>query len=53
MAFITKSPSRSVTHFGCHRHCGNGDIMTLLCHVILQDHTIRGSCDFMGSSSLC
>ena len=25
--------------------------MVLVCHVILQDHIIKGSCDFMGCSS--
>ena len=30
-------PSR----FGGHRHCGSGD-MILVCHVILQDHVIKG-----------
>ena len=34
--------------FGGHKHCGIGDIMILVCHVILQDHSIKGSCDFMG-----
>ena len=27
--------------FGAHRHCGGGDIMVLVCHVILQDHLIN------------
>ena len=33
------------------RHCGNRVIMVLVCHVILQDHAIKGSCNFMGRSS--
>ena len=26
--------------------------MVLACHVMSQDHVIRGSCDFIGSSAL-
>ena len=26
---------------GAHRRCGSGDIMVLICHVILQDHAIK------------
>ena len=36
--------------FGGHRHFVSGDIMILVCHVILQDHVIKGSCDFMSWS---
>ena len=36
--------------FGVHRHCGSGDITILVCHVILQDHMIKESCDFRGRS---
>ena len=32
------------------RCSGSGDVMVLACHVMLQDHLIRGSCDFMGSN---
>ena len=32
-----KSPTL-VAKFGDHRHYGSGDIMVLVCHVILQDH---------------
>ena len=32
---------------GGHRHFGSEDIMISVCHVILQDHVIKGSCDFM------
>ena len=39
-----------VAKFGGHRHCGTGDILNLVCHVILQDQEIKGSCNFMGSS---
>ena len=33
-----------------HKQCGNGDTMVLVCNVILQDHPIKASCDFMGKS---
>ena len=33
-----------------HKHCGSGDIMVLVYHVISQDHVITGPCDFMGRS---
>ena len=29
----------------CHRHCIGGDIL-LVCHVVLQEHMIKESCDF-------
>ena len=35
--------------FNGHAHCGSKD-MTLMCHVMLQDHVIKGSCDFMGKN---
>ena len=35
---------------GGHRHYGSGDMMVLVYHLILQDHVIKGSCDFMGKS---
>ena len=39
------------TKFGGHRHCDSGDIIVLVCHVILQDHKIMQVghvCGFMG-----
>ena len=47
--FMVTSPSVSVTMLlsGSHRHCGSGYIMTLVCHVISQENSIKGSCDFM------
>ena len=36
--------------FGGHRHCGSENIMISVCSVILQDHVIKESCDFMGRS---
>ena len=29
---------------------GTGDLMDLVCHVILQEQVIKGSCDFIGGS---
>ena len=33
---------------GGHNYSGSGDIMFLVCPVILQDHVIKVSCDFTG-----
>ena len=30
--------------------CGSGDIMVLICHVISEDHVIKGSYEFMVGS---
>ena len=32
--------------FGGHGHCSSRDIMCLVCHVIKQDHIIKGSGDY-------
>ena len=37
-------------NFARHRNCSSGDIMIIVYHVILQDHVIKGSCDFMDRS---
>ena len=34
--------------FDGHMHCSIRDIMVLVCHMISQDHNIKGSCDSMG-----
>ena len=34
--------------YGDYGHYDNGNIKILAYHVILQDHMIKGSCDFMG-----
>ena len=39
------------TTFDVNRHCGSGDIMVLVYHVILQDHVIKVLSDLMGGSS--
>ena len=36
--------------FECHKSCGIGDKMVLVCHAILQEHVIKGSCDVMSRS---
>ena len=36
---------------GGHKDCDSGNIMVLACHMISQNHVIKGSCDFMGRSS--
>ena len=36
--------------FGGLRHCDIGDIMLLVCHVILQYHETKGPFDFISSS---
>ena len=49
MAYTQKPINVSYHHakFDGHMHCGIGDIMILACYVILKDHVIKGSCDFM------
>ena len=37
--------------FGSQDHSGSEIIMILVCHVILQDHTLKGSCSFIGGGS--
>ena len=34
--------------FSGRRHCGSGVTVVLICHVISQDHVMKGSCDFIG-----
>ena len=35
------------TKFDDHRHSGIGDVLVLVCHVILQVDVIKKSCDLM------
>ena len=35
---------------GGHRHCSSGDIMVLVCHVIMKDHMIKGWRNFIGEN---
>ena len=41
-------PSHHPSKFGSHWHFGGRYIIFLVCHVILQDHAIKGSYDFLG-----
>ena len=38
--------------FGSQRHCVSGDVIFLIYHIVLQDHLIKGSSDFMARSLL-
>ena len=45
MRLYRKEPLKESYHptkFGGHRHHGSGDILVLVCHVILLDHVING-----------
>ena len=42
--------SHNHSKFGGDGHCGSRD-RALVCYVILQDHVIKGLCDFGRSSS--
>ena len=42
--------SYNAAKFDGHSHSGSGVIRNLVCHVILQDQVVKGSCDFMGGS---
>ena len=35
---------------GGHKHCGSGDIIVLVFHMISRDHITKGSCKTMGRS---
>ena len=55
MGLNEKEPLKVSHHpvkFGGHWHCGSGDTMVLVCHVILQDHVTKGSNNYMGRSPL-
>ena len=45
--------SHRPVRFGGHWHCGGGEIIVLVCHVIFQDQEIKAFCDFMDESSSC
>ena len=32
--------------FGGHKYCSSRDILFLGCHVIKQEHVMKGSCDY-------
>ena len=53
MVLVRQEPIKVDYHpakFDSHRYCSSGDMMILVCHVILQDHVIKGACDFMDRS---
>lgn len=39
-----------LTRFGGHEHCGSGDVMFLIFHMISQDHVPQEPWDFLGRS---
>ena len=39
-------------NFGGFRHCGRGDKMLLISHVISNDHMFKGLREFIGGSPL-
>ena len=46
-------PLTLATHaanFGGFRHCGSGDKIFLICHVISKDHLFKGLRDIMGGN---
>ena len=48
--FLTGKEPLKVTLRNGLRYCGSGDILALVCHVILLDHMIKRSYNFMSSS---
>ena len=44
--------SHHSAELGGQRQFGSGDIMVLVCHVILQDNVTKESCNFMDESPL-
>ena len=44
--------SHQPAKFGGHWQCGSGDVMPLVCHLILQDHVTKGWRNFMHGSQL-
>ena len=41
--------SRHPAKFGCRRHCGSGEKLLLVCHVIFQQHVDERSHEFQAS----
>ena len=53
MLLYGQEPIKASYHpakFSGYSYSGKGVIMVLVCHVILQDHVIKGSCNFMGGN---
>ena len=40
--------SHTSTKFGGHWHCDSGDIVDIVYHMVLKDHVIKVSFDFLG-----
>ena len=54
MLLYGKQPVKGSYHpakVGGHSHFGIEVIMNLVCHVILQDHVMKVSCEFLGGCS--
>ena len=45
---MTVKVSHHLHKFCGHRYCGSGEIMVLVCHVILEEHVIKGWSNIMG-----
>ena len=43
--------SPHLAKFGGYGYCSSGDIMVLVCHVILQDYVTNGSGKFTGRNA--
>lgn len=41
-----------IATYGDFRFCGSGDIVFVICHVILEDHVTKKSCDLMSTKPL-
>ena len=46
-------PNHLTSRFGVFRHCGNGDIEFLNCHMILQGNMITGGTIYLKVRPLC
>ena len=45
--------SHSPAKFGCHRNCGDGDIMNLVFYLILQEHVTKWSSISISKAPQC
>ena len=53
MGIIIKSPKRLISNLAslvAIGHCGGTYLTVLVCHMILQDHLIKGSNKFIGGT---
>ena len=54
LCYFMRRSSYIVTHhlakFNSHRSCGSRGMTYLMCHMTLQDHVIKGYCNFMDRS---